>query len=81
MAKVNPEQEEKEPVVTAKLGLRSHTALKMLQKRYKTPDAKLTISDALWQFIAEKDPSLAGDAERAAGLRAQLNEMMGEDEE
>lgn len=81
MPQPRKQSEEHEPMITTRLSLTPHTAAKLLQKRYKAEGDKPTLSDALWRFIQEKDPTLAQEAEQTAALRSKLADLLGDEDD
>lgn len=74
-------QEEREPMVSMKMPVALHSAVKLIRKRYTTPEDKPRMADALWRFIQENDPNIAKEAERVSELRDQLATLLGDDDE
>lgn len=74
-------QEGQEQMVSMKMPVALHSAVKLIRKHYTTPEDKPRMADALWRFIQEKDPNIAKEAERVSELRDQLATLLGDDEE
>jgi hypothetical protein len=72
--------DDKKPVmVTLKVSIEVHTAVKLMKKRYASDKKSLRLYEILWLFIQEKDPELAAQAERIGKMRAEIDELMGDD--
>jgi hypothetical protein len=72
--------DDKKPVmVTLKVSIEVHTAVKLLKKRYASDKKSLRLYEILWLFIQEKDPELAAQAERIGKMRAEIDELLGDD--
>jgi len=67
-------------MISMKMPLVLHTAVKLIHKRYAKGEVKPKIADALLLYLREKDPELVKEAESAAVLREQLATMFGDDE-
>lgn len=76
-------QEDKEQMTTVRMPNITHTAMKLILKRYKDEkrDSAKRIGDALWEFIQEHDPDLADRARRVNNIREQYEAEFGTDDE
>ena len=68
-------------MISIKVSIDIHTAIKLMKKRYASDGQSLRLYECLWLFIQEKDPELAEQAERIGKLRAEIAELLGEDDE
>ena len=68
-----------EKVVSMKVSFEVHTAIKLMKKRYASDKKSLRLYEILWLFIQEKDPELAAQAERIGKMRAEIDELLGDD--
>ena len=67
-------------MVTMKVSFEVHTAVKLLKKRYATDKKQHRLYEILWLFIKDKDPELAAQAERIGKMRAEIEDLLGDDE-
>jgi hypothetical protein len=66
-------------MVSMKVPIEVHTAIKLMKKRYASDKKQLRLYEILWLFIQEKDPELAAQAERIGKMRAEIDELLGDD--
>ncbi len=81
MSKKKQGQEEQETMVSMKMPVNLHSAVKVIRKRYTVGDEKPKMADALMRFIAETDPTIIREAEQITALRGQLTALLGEDDD
>lgn len=54
-----------------------HTAAIIIRGRYAKENPQITISDAIWEFIKERDPELAEETLEAIRMQDRLNQLYG----
>jgi hypothetical protein len=67
-------------MISIKVTLDIHTAIKLMKKRYTTDKKSLKLYESLWLFIKDKDPELAAQAEQIGTMRSEIAELLGEDD-
>ncbi|MDQ7023931.1 MAG: hypothetical protein Q9P01_07200 [Anaerolineae bacterium] len=67
-------------MISMKVPVDIHTAIKLMKKRYSSSNKSLRLYESLWLFIQDKDPELAMQAERIGKLRAEISELLGDDD-
>lgn len=67
-------------MISMKVPVDVHTAIKLMKKRYSGDNKSLRLYESLWLFIQDKDPELATQAERIGKLRAEISELLGDED-